>query len=139
MASVTSNGASPHSPLYDLDPGGDTDESWQYLDYSSSGPASVGFLPSPASGSLNGYAIIGQISPPVASRSPAQLIDMENEVLLPASMQSEFDTDGVFSNIAANLSLSREEEFLTPQQYLLGQSNIRGLSQQDLAGALPGA
>jgi hypothetical protein len=71
MASVSSRGRSPHSP-YDFDPTSDTDESWQYIDYSSGGSnaASIGFLPSPASGSLNEYAIVGHVAPSPPAVSP---------------------------------------------------------------------
>lgn len=74
MSSTTSpHGPSPNlsaSP-YDLTgtPSSE-DDSWQYLDYSSS--ASVGFLPSPASGSLNGYAVVGHAQMP-AAESPLYL------------------------------------------------------------------
>lgn len=59
MASVASGGASPHSGYDPLQSGGsqDDNESWQYLDLSSN-PASIG-LYSPASGSLNSFAIVG--------------------------------------------------------------------------------
>ena len=70
MASVSSHNSSSHPSPYDFDSNGDTDESWQYIDYSSGGsaPGSVGFLPSPASGSLNGFAIVGHN----AMMSPSQ-------------------------------------------------------------------
>lgn len=63
MTSTMSRGPSPHASS-PYDPRSDSEESWQYIDYTSmgagSGPDSIGFLPSPASGSLNGYAIVGR-------------------------------------------------------------------------------
>ncbi|KAG6313611.1 hypothetical protein E4U44_002482 [Claviceps purpurea] len=66
------------------------DESWQQLDGFSSGASaqgSVGFLSSPASGSLNGYALVGypaRLTPPEGSSvSPLLLGDMERTMSFP--------------------------------------------------------
>ncbi|KAG6059050.1 hypothetical protein E4U17_007041 [Claviceps sp. LM77 group G4] len=114
MASVTShnNNTSPHLLSNDFEFGFDNldfgfdfdfdfdfnfdsnttgdDESWQQLDGFSSGASaqgSVGFLSSPASGSLNGYALVGypaRLTPPeVSSVSPLLLGDMEGTTSLP--------------------------------------------------------
>ncbi|GAO13112.1 hypothetical protein UVI_02024710 [Ustilaginoidea virens] len=84
MASVTSRASDRSSPYdFDLDSAGDTDESWQYVDYSSGASASgsVGFLSSPASGSLSGYAIVGHahLTPPPPP------VDMDQAMFLPAA------------------------------------------------------
>ncbi|KAL7819312.1 hypothetical protein V8C44DRAFT_134088 [Trichoderma aethiopicum] len=132
MASVTSQNASPHSSPYDFDSSGDTDESWQYIDYSSgaSVTGSIGFLPSPASGSLNGFAIVGHVSTPSqGGLSPGSLVDMDPNVFLPASTAyqpgpTEFVTADLFSSGVeaspggAGVSFSQEVAFMTPQQYL---------------------
>ncbi|KAG6028352.1 hypothetical protein E4U40_001073 [Claviceps sp. LM458 group G5] len=117
MASVTShnNNTSPHSLTNDFEFGFDNldfgvdfdfdvdfdfnfdsnttgdDESWQQLDGFSSGASaqgSVGFLSSPASDSLNGYALVGypaRLTPPEVSSvsSPLLLGDREGTTSLP--------------------------------------------------------
>ncbi|KAH0490566.1 hypothetical protein TgHK011_002028 [Trichoderma gracile] len=132
MASVTSQNASPHSSSpYDFDSTGDTDESWQYIDYSSgaSVTGSIGFLPSPASGSLNGFAIVGHVSTPSqGGLSPGSLLDMDSNVFLPASTSYQPETGSAtadfFSSVAgtspgsAEASFSQGDAFMTPQQYL---------------------
>ncbi|TFA99383.1 hypothetical protein CCMA1212_008845 [Trichoderma ghanense] len=132
MASVTSQNASPHSSSpYDFGSTGDTDESWQYIDYSSgaSVSGSIGFLPSPASGSLNGFAIVGHVSTPSqGGLSPGSLVDMDPNVFLPASTtyqpETEFVTADLFSSGveaspgSADASFSQGDAFMTPQQYL---------------------
>lgn len=133
MASVTSH-TSPHSPLYDFDSTGD-DEPWQYLDYSSgaSAPGSVGFLPSPASGSLNGYAIVGhpRSTPPQASVSPSSLVEMDQTMFLPAGSTFPGQNDQFTNNPVA--ASSGGPSFFTPQQYLFSGTE-RELTQQELNG-----
>ncbi|GAB0135907.1 hypothetical protein EsDP_00004229 [Epichloe bromicola] len=136
MASVTSH-TSPHSSLYDFDSTGD-DEPWQYLDYSSgaSAPGSVGFLPSPASGSLNGYAIVGhpRSTPPQASVSPLSLVEMDQTMFLPAGSTFPGQNDQFTNNpIAAS---SGGPSFFTPQQYLFSGTE-RELTQQELNDMAP--
>jgi hypothetical protein len=133
MASVTSH-TSPHSSLYDFDSTGD-EEPWQFLDYSSgaSAPGSVGFLPSPASGSLNGYAIVGhlRLTPPQASVSPLSLVEMDQTMFLPAGSTFPGQNDRFTNNsIAAS---SGGPSFFTPQQYLFSGTE-RELTQQELNG-----
>ncbi|KKP01838.1 hypothetical protein THAR02_06050 [Trichoderma harzianum] len=153
MASVTSQNASPHagSSPYDFDSNGDTDESWQYIDYSSSASVtgSVGFLPSPASGSLNGFAIVGHVSTPSqGGLSPGSMVDMDPTVFLPAStayqQETEFVTTDLFSNGAerppssANASFSQgDAAFMTPQQYLFMPSGTANFQPQELNDIAP--
>lgn len=136
MASVTSH-TSPHSPLYDFDSTGD-DEPWQYLDYSSgaSAPGSVGFLPSPASGSLNGYAIVGhpRSTPPQASVSPSSLVEMDQTMFLPAGSTFPGQNDQFTNNPVA--ASSGGPSFFTPQQYLFSGTE-RELTQQELNDMAP--
>lgn len=150
MASVTSQNASPHagSSPYDFDSNGDTDESWQYIDYSSgaSVTGSIGFLPSPASGSLNGFAIVGHVSTPSqGGLSPGSMVDMDPTVFLPASttyqQETEFVTADLFSNGAerppssADASFSQgDAAFMTPQQYLFMPSGPANFQPQELNG-----
>lgn len=150
MASVTSQNASPHagSSPYDFDSNGDTDESWQYIDYSSgaSVTGSIGFLPSPASGSLNGFAIVGHVSTPSqGGLSPGSMVDMDPTVFLPASttyqQETEFVTADLFSNGAerppssADASFTQgDAAFMTPQQYLFMPSGTTNFQPQELNG-----
>ncbi|KAK2029868.1 hypothetical protein LX32DRAFT_587774 [Colletotrichum zoysiae] len=121
MASVSSRGPTPHSP-YDVQSAADTDESWQYLDYASY-PTSVGFLPSPASGSLNGYAVVGHHanSEPVGL-SPLNLdLDPDQSVFSAAGFPDQaddFTADGQF------VASGQESDFLTPQGYLLSEQQL---------------
>ncbi|KAJ4860952.1 hypothetical protein T069G_05940 [Trichoderma breve] len=153
MASVTSKNASPHagSSPYDFDSNGDTDESWQYIDYSSgaSVTGSIGFLPSPASGSLNGFAIVGHVSTPSqGGLSPGSMVDMDPTVFLPASttyqQETEFVTADLFSNGAerppssADASFSQgDAPFMTPQQYLFMPSGTANFQPQELNDLTP--
>ncbi|KAL6804565.1 hypothetical protein GGI42DRAFT_296474 [Trichoderma sp. SZMC 28013] len=153
MASVTSQNASPHagSSPYDFDSNGDTDESWQYIDYSSgaSVTGSIGFLPSPASGSLNGFAIVGHVSTPSqGGLSPGSMVDMDPTVFLPASttyqQETEFVTADLFSNGAerppssADASFSQgDAAFMTPQQYLFMPSGTANFQPQELNDLTP--
>ncbi|KAL7800337.1 hypothetical protein V8C43DRAFT_204705 [Trichoderma afarasin] len=153
MASVTSQNASPHagSSPYDFDSNGDTDESWQYIDYSSgaSVTGSIGFLPSPASGSLNGFAIVGHVSTPSqGGLSPGSMVDMDPTVFLPASttyqQETEFVTADLFSNGAerppssADASFTQgDAAFMTPQQYLFMPSGTANFQPQELNDLTP--
>lgn len=128
MASVSSHNGSSHPSPYDFDSNGDTDESWQYIDYSSSGsaPGSVGFLPSPASGSLNGFALIGhhRATPTTNSQHsmspvPPPLGDGEQPFLPPATslpMSDAMDA-GEFA-MTTTSGFMADGIFMTPQEYL---------------------
>lgn len=147
---------SPHGPSpnlsaspYDLTgtPSSE-DESWQYLDYSSS--ASVGFLPSPASGSLNGYAVVGHAQMP-AAESPLYL-DLDQP--FPAGSMSGGSAsggmgaslggasgsldggasgsmsggvgEGGFESVGENAGAGQFGPFLTPQDLLLTDEQLNG-------------
>lgn len=148
MASVHSQNASPHSAsVYDFESTGDTDESWQYIDYSSgaSVTGSIGFLPSPASGSLNGFAIVGHGSTPSqGGLSPGSVVDMDPAVFLPASTTYQQDTEFITSNpfpstveastTSVDAAFPQNDAFLTPQQYLFMPSGSSDFQPQDLNG-----
>ncbi|KAK8049840.1 hypothetical protein PG994_011570 [Apiospora phragmitis] len=76
MASVAS--ASPSGSSFQQPDSADESESWQYIE---SNPGSVAFFPSPASGSLNSWGLVGfpdqleNSSPGSAAVSPLQLND----------------------------------------------------------------
>ncbi|KAL7798266.1 hypothetical protein V8C37DRAFT_369302 [Trichoderma ceciliae] len=150
MAFITSQNASPHSSPYDFDSTGDTDESWQYLDYSSSASVtgSIGFLPSPASGSLNGFAIVGHVSTPSqAGLSPGSVVDMDPTLFLPASTAYQQETDFMPSDLfsttfgrspgSAVARFPQSDAFLTPQQYLFMPSGTAEFQPQELNDLAP--
>ncbi|KAK1674463.1 hypothetical protein BDP55DRAFT_553952 [Colletotrichum godetiae] len=124
MASVSSRGPTPHSP-YDVQSAADTEESWQYLDYASL-PASVGFLPSPASGSLNGFAVVGHH----AGSDPAGLSPLNLDLDQPAFSASSFpDQAEAFAAPAPSVDSQfvpsgQESNFLTPQGFLFAEEQL---------------
>ena len=142
MSSTTS----PHGPSpivsaspYDLtNTPSSADDSWQYLDYSSS--ASVGFLPSPASGSLNEYAVLSHV--PLPAESP-QYLDLD-QPQFPASASMSGGSDenwsggmaegdgfaggdvGVGENAGGASFGASGSTFLTPQDLLLTSAQMDG-------------
>ncbi|PNY23656.1 Uncharacterized protein TCAP_06406 [Tolypocladium capitatum] len=129
MASVTSQGAPPHSSPYDFDSTGDTDESWQYIDYSTgdSAPGSVGFLPSPASGSLSGFAVVGHVSSPQVSVSPLSTADLDQAVFLPAGSSHPRHPEQLDSSTFAptgEASFAQNEAFMSPHEYLFAHQDF---------------
>ncbi|OLN81473.1 hypothetical protein CCHL11_09052 [Colletotrichum chlorophyti] len=128
MTSVSSRGPTPHSP-YDVQSAADTDDSWQYMEYASY-PASVGFLPSPASGSLNGYAVVGH----VAGSDPAGLSPLNLDLDHPACSATGFPGQAeTFAAPAPQIdghfvAGSQEADFLTPQGYLFSEDQINELT-----------
>lgn len=135
MASITSRGPSPHPSPYDFESPNDTDESWQYVDYSSgaSATASVGFLPSPASGSLNGFAIVGHLStrsPQPAAVSPVPMGEMDHSVFLPSATSYPAGSD----DFPAAGFVSPDESFMAPHQFLFTQPEEGDFSQAELNG-----
>lgn len=138
---------SPHGPSpnlsaspYDLtNTPSSEDDSWQYLDYSSSG--SVGFLPSPASGSLSGYALVGHAQLPAES---PHYLDLDQPQFPPGTSMSGGeggDPGGDFGGMAedggfANVGVGEDAggapfgtsgaAFLTPQDLLLTDAQMNG-------------
>ncbi|KAF7548423.1 hypothetical protein G7046_g8681 [Stylonectria norvegica] len=135
MASVTSRPSPKSSSPYDFD---ETEESWNHVAYpgAASAPSSIGFLPSPASGSLNGYAVVGHVSantPSPSAASPLLLGEMEQAGFYPGtSFPSQSETAGsdVFATTTDGGMSQWDASFLTPQQYLFSQQDISGLTQQ---------
>lgn len=144
MASVTSQ-TSPHSSPYDFDSTGDTDESWQYIDYSSGASAagSVVFLSSPASGSLSGYALVGHTSqhtPPQASVSPLSLVETGRAVYLshatsPHTVQMGTSNSNQMGRLE-DAALAPNNSFLSPAEYMFAQPDDVELTEQELNGKL---
>lgn len=155
MASATSRGPSPHLPAQDHESNGDTDESWQYLDFdygsASSGPASIGFLSSPGSGSLNSYAVVGNLSTPSPlSASPnlplAGDLDQPGFFIQPGSntlphysshvgmSHSRAQSADSLRTGDVSTGWAQEVPFMTPQQYLFTDGTFGNLSSQDING-----
>ncbi|KAH7328593.1 hypothetical protein B0I35DRAFT_473279 [Stachybotrys elegans] len=134
-SSITSRGPSPHrSSPYELE--STDDESWQYLEYSSGGsaPASVAFIPSPASGSLgSGFVMVG--TPSHTGTSPLHFSDMDQQLFLPASSAFPAQPDPIAADAfatATDEAFTQSQAFLTPQQLLFPDASGFGL--QDLNG-----
>ncbi|MBE3045492.1 hypothetical protein IMZ48_23690 [Candidatus Bathyarchaeota archaeon] len=145
--------ASPHGPSpnlsaspYDLTHTPSSEEgSWEYLDYSSSG--SVSLLPSPSSGSLGGYALVGHTQVPL---SP-QFLDLDQQFPASGSMSGgegggpggslsgDLEEGGGFTGEdAGGMSFGTlGTTFLTPQDLLLpdGQMNT-GFTDAQMNGEL---
>lgn len=122
MTSVSSRGLTPHSPF---ESGNDTDDSWQFLN--SYAPSSVGFLPSPASGSLNGYAIVGNVTgSDHAGLSPLNLDRLDSLDQGNFSAASFPDQTETFAApVPSSNGHFNDSEFLTPQGYLF-QHQLNG-------------
>lgn len=81
MASISSRPSPNSSSPYDFESAPETDETWQYIDYtaSSSGPSSIGFLSDPAGGSLGSFTMIGNVhgtshSPYISGNTPSSCV-----------------------------------------------------------------
>jgi len=128
------------------DPRSDSEESWQFIDYSStgSGPSSIGFLPSPASGSLNGFAIVGRTGGHVVvatPESPAFLdldqpqFPVDSAVGFADAMSDNFVSPGVSGSPSAQSAQSASSLFM--QQSGAATAGSMGLTPQTLL--FPGA
>ncbi|KAI2618638.1 hypothetical protein GGS26DRAFT_345042 [Hypomontagnella submonticulosa] len=125
MASVAS--ASPSSrhsfPLMDS---GDDSDSWQYVE---SNPASVGFMPSPASSSMNSWGIVGypnQVQPSPNAMSPLQLDHDQSRAAAPATSFSDHATEasmiasaGVESQLLP--SFDEQQQYMADQELMLNE------------------
>ncbi|KAH7162359.1 hypothetical protein B0J13DRAFT_7555 [Dactylonectria estremocensis] len=146
MASITSRSPNGSSP-YEFDSAGETDESWQYIDYNAgSTPSSIGFLSDPASGSLSSFAVIGNVhgnTPSPSAASPLLLGEMDQSAFFPSNTsfvaQSDPSGSDIFSTAATGPSIDggfAAAEFMTPQQYLFPQQDPNQFSPQELNGML---
>lgn len=123
MASVAS--ASPSGYGFPRAESTDESEPWQYIDSSS---GSVRILPSPASGSLNSWDVVGypsQAELPLSAVSPLQLSSPEMEhahayssslpMAAGASMMPPTSVDGTFVT-AMGGGLSEDQQFMGPPE-----------------------
>ncbi|KAI1393804.1 uncharacterized protein F4822DRAFT_26106 [Hypoxylon trugodes] len=116
MASVAS--ASPSSSFHHVESGDDSD-SWQYVE---SNPASVGFMPSPASSSMNSWGIVGypnQVQTSPVAMSPLQLDHDQARTSAPPTSYPDHGTE------ASMMASAGVDSQLMPsfddQQYMAGQ------------------
>lgn len=130
MASTTSRPSPNSSSPYDFESAPETEESWQYIDYtaSSSGASPIAFFSDPASGSLNSFTIIGHVTgntPSPSAPSPLLLSDMDQSAFFSASGSfPSHSENGGNSDIFATTTdggFGPASEFMTPQQYLFPQ------------------
>lgn len=155
MTSVSPRGRSPHSPN-DFDPAADPDP-WELLGYSS-GASSVGLMPSPSTGSLSGFAVIGHLnqapaptshrsrgSPSTTNMSPVFLdMDAAADPTTTSPYQgAPLYTDPVgmvaFAGTAAPMDGSflmdaGSEQFMTPQ--LLFADDFTGVSRAEASALM---
>ncbi|KAF9877337.1 hypothetical protein CkaCkLH20_05037 [Colletotrichum karsti] len=125
MTSVSSRGRTPHSPY---ESSAETDDSWQHLDYNSYAPSSVGFLPSPASGSLNGYAVVGFAGSDHSGLSPLNL-DIDQGPFSAAGFpdQNEAFAPGPSPDAQFNAA-AQDPDTLTPQQFLFSEAQLNEMT-----------
>ncbi|KAK7428538.1 hypothetical protein QQZ08_004976 [Neonectria magnoliae] len=149
MASITSRPSPNGSSPYEFDSAAETDESWQYLDYTAAGstPSSIGFFSDPASGSLSSYAVINNVpgsTPSPSAASPLLLGEMDQSAFFPsaASLPTQPSHDGsdVFGTSTTvpitDGAFGSAPGFMTPQQYLFQQQDPTQFSPQELNGML---
>lgn len=125
MTSVSSRGT-PHSPL-DFETAADADDTWQHLDMNSYA-SSVGIVHSPASGSLNGYAVVGHFAgSDHAGLSPLNLDQLDQAAYSAPGFPDQTEAfapapsaDGQF------VAGGQNPDILTPQQYLFSQQDLNG-------------
>ncbi|KAI1143949.1 hypothetical protein F5Y05DRAFT_11726 [Hypoxylon sp. FL0543] len=119
MASVAS--ASPSSRHSFLMESGDDSDSWQYVE---SNPASVGFMPSPASSSMNSWGIVGypnQMQASPVAMSPLQLDHDQARAAPPTSYPDT--TTGASMMASAGLEGQLIPAF-DEQQFMAGQELV---------------
>ncbi|KAK8138341.1 hypothetical protein PG984_001721 [Apiospora sp. TS-2023a] len=116
MASVAS--ASPSGSSFQQPDSADEAESWQYIE---SNPGSVAFFPSPASGSLNSWGLVGypdqleHSSPGPAAVSPLQLNDHHQQIPPQPHQQQQQAFSGSYTdqaNASMLASAGMEGQFL---------------------------
>lgn len=125
MASVASASPSSRHSFTHAESGDDSD-SWQYVE---SNPASVGFMPSPASSSMNSWGIVGypnnQMRASPSAMSPLQLDHDHSRGAPPPTSYPDTATDasimastGVEGQLMPTLE---EQQFMAGQDYLFSQ------------------
>ncbi|KAI1771308.1 hypothetical protein F4818DRAFT_445330 [Hypoxylon cercidicola] len=122
MASVAS--ASPSSRHSFIQESGDDSDSWQYVE---SNPASVGFMPSPASSSMNSWGIVGypnQMRASPVAMSPLQLDHDVSRGAPPTSYPDNATDASLMASTGVEGQLMPaldEQQFMTGQDYLFSQ------------------
>ncbi|OTB06781.1 hypothetical protein M426DRAFT_318491 [Hypoxylon sp. CI-4A] len=126
MASVSS--ASPSSRHSFLMESGDDSDSWQYVE---SNPASVGFMPSPASSSMHSWGIVGypnQMQASPVAMSPLQL-DQDQAARAVAVPSTSYPEHAAHASMMASTGVENQ---LMPsfddQQYMSGQDLLHAFN-----------
>lgn len=133
MASVSS--ASPHS--FTHMESGDESDSWQYVE---SNPASVGFMPSPASSSMNSWGIVGypnQVQASPAAMSPLQLDHDHSHGAPPTSYPNQTTTNSVMTSSGADSQLMPafdEQSFMASQDIFFNEQLTGEFQRENLIG-----
>ena len=135
MASIASSG---HSPLNGYDPllGDSTgdDESWAFIDPSgSSNSGSIGFFPSPASGSLASYNVVNhqnQMQPSPPAPSPLYL-DMEQAASFSMQYPDQASSLNVSGAPDSGFLTSADGtdfngQFTLPQDFVFDEQQLQG-------------
>lgn len=113
----------PYSPY---NSSAETDDSWQQLDDKSHAASSVCFLPSPASGSLNSYAVVGFAGSDHAGPSPPNL-DLDQGTFSAAGFPDQTGGFAPGPSPDAHFDAGAEDpDILTPQQFLLPEAQLNG-------------
>lgn len=134
MASIAS--ASPSGNSYQRAESTDDSDSWQYID---SNPASV-FFPSPVSGSLNSWGVVGypnQVGQSPPAVSPLQL-DPDHQHAYSASFQESQDTSMMANTGIDNpfmASFPGDQQFIPGQEFMFQDNfnrrpRLRGLIKE---------
>ena len=131
--------ASGASPLAGFDiPLGESsgdEETWAFLEAaSSSNPGSIGFFPSPPSGSMASWGVIGthgQIQPSPPAPSPLYLDPEQTSTysLHFPDQTSSLDVSGVSDAgflASVDAAVDLQSHFLTPQDFLFGDPQLQG-------------
>ncbi|KAI0180088.1 hypothetical protein GGR52DRAFT_529667 [Hypoxylon sp. FL1284] len=130
MASVAS--ASPSSRHSFTHPESGDDSDWQYVE---SNPASVRFMPSPASSSMNSWGIVGYPNQMQASPVAMSPLQLDHEASRGAPPTSFPDTAAADASIMAPTGVEGqqlmpaldEQQFLTAQDYMFNQPPLTDL------------
>lgn len=124
MASVASASPSSRHSFTHAESGDDSD-SWQYVE---SNPASVGFMPSPASSSMNSWGIVGYPNQMRASPVAMSPLQLDHDVSSRGAPPTSYPDNATDASIMASTNVEGqlmptldEQQFMAGQDYLFSQ------------------
>ncbi|XXH05161.1 hypothetical protein Hte_011586 [Hypoxylon texense] len=125
MASVASASPSSRHSFTHAESGDDSD-SWQYVE---SNPASVGFMPSPASSSMNSWGIVGYTNQMRASPVAMSPLQLDHDASSRGAPPTSYPDTATDASIMASTSvegqlmptLDEQQQFMAGQDYLFSQ------------------